>query len=264
MLSRMHLVSQRTSHGDHRAFSLIELLVAMLVLGVLLALVVPVLGKARQRQTELRCQTNMRSAGQLLLVYAADHRDHFPYAGDTPRAPEWVPDPRIDQVVGGRIGHGVGMWAMLFREHWSGIRWSRSLRCPKQIDWTGASEDERPFNPGAYIMPQYLLSQALWLDAGTLTDSTPFRDHRPRANSVSEVVSPSKKSVLFEHAAFCADDEDARYWYPLIGTTQLSPTSLFMVDGSVRRMKRTDGLMSCGNTPPFQWTVDGIRGRDIR
>ena len=60
----MHFPSSR-----RRAFSLVELLVVVGVVAVLVAVLMPVLGKARAHADRVKCAANLRSMGQALTMY---------------------------------------------------------------------------------------------------------------------------------------------------------------------------------------------------
>ncbi|MBX3360629.1 MAG: prepilin-type N-terminal cleavage/methylation domain-containing protein [Phycisphaeraceae bacterium] len=64
---------------QREAFTLIESLVVILVVSVLLAIVLPSLGRARELARETRCLASIRSAQQLVTAYAQDATDLPPH-----------------------------------------------------------------------------------------------------------------------------------------------------------------------------------------
>src|ERR1035437_9177118 len=65
-----------------RGFTLIELLVVVAIIALLIAILVPSLGRAREQAKTVQCATNMRSAGQIINVYAGQHDGRGPGEGD--------------------------------------------------------------------------------------------------------------------------------------------------------------------------------------
>lgn len=67
------------TRDDHRrGFTLIELLVVIGVIALLLALLLPALGRAREKSRAVYCASNMRQIGAAMSLYAEDHGGYVP------------------------------------------------------------------------------------------------------------------------------------------------------------------------------------------
>jgi len=61
-----------------RGFTLIELLVVVAIIALLIAILLPSLGKARELSNRSVCAANLRGTSQSMNVYAADNNDAYP------------------------------------------------------------------------------------------------------------------------------------------------------------------------------------------
>ena len=68
-----------TPSPDRRAaFTLVELLVVVAIVALLIAILLPALGRAREQSNAVACMSNLRQLYLAFEMFAADHNGHFP------------------------------------------------------------------------------------------------------------------------------------------------------------------------------------------
>lgn len=75
-MSRTHQSQSRTQEG----FTLVELLVVIGIIAVLIGILLPAMGRAREQAQAAQCMSNLRTIGQGLQLYATANRDSLPWA----------------------------------------------------------------------------------------------------------------------------------------------------------------------------------------
>jgi len=153
----------------HRSFTLIELLVVIAIMALLMAIIVPTVGKARESARKMLCGTNLRSIGQAIQAYLGENHSFYP-----PMAPM----PKIE-AVSNPLNPRPAMSEIL-SPHVSGQ--TEVFRCPSDsirdadmasgaepetvyYKWQGTSYEPRPGLSVVSTEGYWMLSQenrALW------------------------------------------------------------------------------------------------------
>lgn len=204
-----------TPRAPASGFTLIELLTVIAIIGVLAALLIPVVGKVRASADGAKCVSNLRQIQIATAAFAQDNRDQLPYAYSDSKYPqnEWT-----DQLTGlGKDGKAHGPNYMT-RE--SNFRLGSSLfGCPAQRKQIEDSSTIPASGQNTYGMN---------VQIGTLTPRTRF----------AQVASQSRTMIYAD-----GFKKSATGYHSTLGPTSWKPTAahgemvhVVYCDGHVERI----------------------------
>ena len=91
------------SRHRYRAFTLLELMVAIGIISILAALILPTLARSKLSARATGCISNLRQVGMALQLYADENESHYPTMFDAPVGRDSAVTtnllPRVDQIL---------------------------------------------------------------------------------------------------------------------------------------------------------------------
>ncbi len=214
------------SRSHPGAFTLVELLVTIAVLGILMSLALPVLGRAVDRAESVTCVGNLRQWGLATALYASDAGDALPWDGapngiSTTRA--WYAD--LPPLMGMRPYHEEGAWRTNAAAPLGNPLWF----CPSN-----------PRRSNGHLLFHYCVNRGL-NGHGDRTEPT-------RIGSVPE---PSRTVWMFDNGGRAAAATRSNLHPSVHG----DGANVLFVDGSVRRIPhRPSSGAGASATGPLVWT----------
>lgn len=206
------LLSSRCALRYSRAFTMLELLVVIVVVGVLLSIVLPALASVRRNSGEIRCLCNIRDSSVAIALYATRNHDRLPVPGlvSDNRSIGRGPRARItcDQTWIETDYFGSGSW-------WGAVIRAQS-REPQASTWTcGGFREASQLDPALWGYPvkfalcdstampsTYVLSDAFLALPNFWRPGDPQLLEEAQERLLGMAASPSRKVLLFEMVVF--------------------------------------------------------------
>ncbi|TVQ61449.1 MAG: type II secretion system protein [Phycisphaerales bacterium] len=253
----------RTPCVQAAGLTAIELVIAITVLAILIALSIPAIGHFRESARDAQSISNLRQHAGVFASYTASHDDQWPLL--IPPSQETIdlggPEPR-------HYFEQFWLWhVFMARDDYDTNSWNQVFFDPRSNE-TGHTD--------------YHYSQAFVADPLFWNPSTRLDRAQRRSTRVSEVRHPAAKSLLLHQPL----DQELEQVHPQAGPIyRMTPSPwVFMAaaDGSAQRThawriargyfspngviprENTDiRLTFVGQAAPGTWTLDGVRGRDL-
>ncbi len=198
-MSKSHRASRHTRPALG-AFTLVELLVVIGIISVLVSILLPALGSARESAQTVKCMSNLRQIGIGLRIYASNNKDVLP--------PLYTFD-----FLGGGMARG-GYWATVLNES-------------KTMPTSATSESNNTF-----MCPSSLNIKvdAFWTYASTRTSNTGYFTMQGTNGSGSQDVRVSYAANGMNIGTYNASGQiwwtgNPKYWcelFPFVPTAKFS------------------------------------------
>ncbi|MBX3377114.1 MAG: type II secretion system protein [Phycisphaeraceae bacterium] len=241
-------------------FSIVELLVVIAILGIVVALALPALSRARTSARDARDLSTVRHLSSLIANYAADHADCFPYfqtPGD-PFGPMVLPPgfslgPGRSYFMGGSV-----YWPNILRDAYIPPAFAAHLATEGDVTGSNLTEGY----PADTIRSRFLLTHTVFAAPRFWRDDLPPLHHAMlRPVRTSEVLFPSLKGLMLDLSPPPTSSRPLdRSWYPDVGRMDGSAGIVRWDLLDHRRIVRRP----YGAWPwPILSSRDGVHGRDF-
>ena len=242
-----------------RAFTLVEILVVIGIIGILIAILTPVLRGARGAARETVCLANMKTCHLDLQSYLSAEGE-YPFMP----ADQWYdlsPPPAGSRLYTGSHWDHATLWPSVMHdiapwpEHYAAWVCPGSPREPG-APWKSIEGSRLGDGRGSYALSDAFRADPRLWSPGAQADPALLRPVKPH-----EVRSPAAKVLFF--------DSEMAHLDPLATDIEKDPRPMAFADGHAAIRKRSESitpqpnLLAEGRAERLHDTPLGVRGRDF-
>jgi prepilin-type N-terminal cleavage/methylation domain-containing protein len=194
----------RPHPGNHSAFTLVEMLVVIAVIGVLAAMLLPALSRAKERGNQISCRDNLHQLAIAFTLYYSENKEYFPAPGSKtlygPQPEDWIWWQQYRDITESSIAKDIGKFN------------AKVFTCPMDRDALALqAQGELPDDPYrySYSLTSYDLTSAQ-INPGMSTIIT--KDHKVYPFKSTSIRNPSSKIMLVEESRTTINDSR---WVPV-------------------------------------------------
>lgn len=253
-------------HPRIPAFTVIEVLIVIAIVGLLIAISLPGLGAARARAKEAHCVAIIRNAHGLVAMYAADASDLPPHGGYQPGSlATGEPAVRLMYTHTGievAYFNQTHLWTDVVA-NWQGEA-VVGATCPSTKDSSHAVSPPPDAHGGTGNASSYYVSAAYFADPAFWQPTPVHRESHFITQRVATTRFPSDKALLYEHHVRHIDGHGLT---PLSAMCKRSPVAFTDGHASVRPFRGVEAVHAIHdvNSPmPHSHTPNGVLGRDVQ
>ena len=189
----MHAASCPSTRRSRSAFTLVELLVVIGIIALLMSILLPALGKAREHARQVKCANNIKQLYYSILMYTADNKGRlpiFPRVEDNNLMSPYlgIIEPQLGQLD---YAHGV------FIPYMGGNVESREavFNCPTDLDTFRQVFRNGATNGQASFVRNFSYSFNSELYGSTLPNGL------PSGVRITQILRPAEKIIICEETA---------------------------------------------------------------
>ena len=229
-----------------KGFTLIELLVVIAIIALLLAILLPSLGKAKRLAQFVICKTNLNQYALAMGMYLNDYEDIYPSAWGNLNKTGSYADGRPEGCRWHDEEYAPGSDPKLEGTFWPYVDARKTHLCPTFLRVSKTKGESHPGHRKSIpVVPQYSYSMNGWIGV---------RDSNPNKIKKTMVRNPSRKFLFSEENMWYSDTNngyDAQYsrfvlndTALLVGTVGGTPVDCFGSFHKVRGSDYTTGVVN--------------------